>query len=57
MSYVVIYASGEGGRTHEFEVRSGSLRDLAGAPAPASEDVGRQRGNPVKTACRVRASP
>ncbi|MBM4020597.1 MAG: hypothetical protein FJ288_20140 [Planctomycetes bacterium] len=57
MSYVVIYATNEGGRAQDFEVRSGSLRDRPGAPAPASEDVGRQRGNPVKTACRVRASP
>jgi len=57
MSYVVIYATGEGGRAHEFEVRSGSLRDRPGAPAPASEDVGRQRENPIKTAYPVRASP
>lgn len=27
MSYVVIYAAGEGRGTHEFEIRSGSLRD------------------------------
>jgi UDP-2,3-diacylglucosamine pyrophosphatase LpxH len=36
MSYVVIYATGEGGRAHEFEVRSGSLRDRPGARLAAS---------------------
>jgi len=35
MSYVVLYAAGEGNRAHEFEIRSGSLRDRPGAhPAP-----------------------
>lgn len=36
MSYVVIYAAGEGGRRHEFEVRRGSLRDRPLGPAAGS---------------------
>jgi len=49
MSYVVIYAAGEGGRAHEFEVRSGSLRDRSGPRgfAPAAEQ-------PPDARCTVR---
>ena len=37
MSYVVIYAAGEGGRADEFEIRCGSLRDRPDA-APAGTE-------------------
>jgi len=39
MSYVVLYASGEGGRAHEFEVRSGVLRDRPRAHLPGASEA------------------
>jgi UDP-2,3-diacylglucosamine pyrophosphatase LpxH len=55
MSYVVIYEAGEGGRAHEFEVRSGLLRDRPGAP-PSSAELPRQEPQEPREGKRRSAS-